>query len=194
MINENNNADTTYITTGEAGGNTFCIDHSIRGTSKCKHCKSIITKGCLRIGKHAWFKNKQILNFFHVKCAFNMFLKSRVVSNVVRNVDEIDGFNIITPEEQSLVKDYISHFLSNIPKKLPSGRATEITQPNRKPKSQYFRPKALSLPSIKIMFTNADQLTSTKIVELKNVIQIENPPLVAVSEVKLKKFKGSYYD
>ena len=64
-----------------------------------------------------------------------MFLKARVVSNVVRNVDEIDGFNIITPEEQSLVKDYISHFLSNILKKLPAGRATEITQPNRKPKS-----------------------------------------------------------
>ena len=50
------------------------------------------------------------LNFFHVKCAFAMFRKARLMSNVISNVDEINGFNIITPEEQSLVKDHISHF------------------------------------------------------------------------------------
>ena len=161
---------------------------TIRGTSK--HCKNIIMKGCLRIGKYVWFKNKHILNFFHVKCAFTMFRKARLASNVISNVDEIDGFNIITPEEQSLVKGHISHFLSHIPKQSSPARLKETAQPNNKPKSQNFRPKALSIPSIKILYTNADQLTSPKMVEFKKVI--ENPLLVAISEVKLK--KGAYHD
>ena len=36
------------------------------------------------------------------------------------------------------------------------------------------------------MFTNADQLTTSKIIELRNLIQTEKPLLVAMSEVKLK--------
>ena len=36
------------------------------------------------------------------------------------------------------------------------------------------------------MFTNADQLTSPKIIELKKNIQDEKPLIVAVSEVKPK--------
>ena len=37
-------------------GNKFSIDHSIRGTAKCKVCKKIIPKDELRIGKSVLFK------------------------------------------------------------------------------------------------------------------------------------------
>ena len=109
-----------------------------------------------------------------------------MVSNVISNVGEIDGFNIITPEEQSLVKDHISDFLSHKPKQLSPARLKETAQPKNQPKSQNFRHKGLPIPSIKLLFTNADQLTSPKMAELKKVILIENPLLVAIREVKLK--------
>ena len=67
-----------------------------------------------------------------------MICNAKLMSNVISNVDEIDGFNSITPEEQSLVKDLISHFLSHIPKELSSARLKETEQPNSKPKLQNF--------------------------------------------------------
>ena len=39
------------------------------------------------------------------------------------------------------------------------------------------------------MFTNADQLTSSKMIELKKIIEKEKPLIVAVSEVKPKIYK-----
>ena len=89
-----------------------------------------------------------------------MFRKAMMLSNVISNVGEIGGINIITPEEQSLVKDHIYHFLSHIPKQLSSARRKETAQPNNKPKSKNSRPKAHFYPAIKILFTNADQLTA----------------------------------
>ena len=44
------------------------------------------------------------------------------------------------------------------------------------------------------MFTNADQLTTSKIIELRDLIQTEKPLLVAVSEVKLKNSEHTEVD
>ena len=41
----------------------FTVDHSIKGTAKCKLCKKVIVKGDLRIGKSAAFKEKVIIKF-----------------------------------------------------------------------------------------------------------------------------------
>ena len=58
---------------------------------------------------------------------------ARMVSDFISHVDEIDGFNIITPD-----------FLSQ----LSPARLKETAQPNNKPKLQNFRPKALPLPCL----------------------------------------------
>ena len=39
---------------------------------------------------------------------------------------------------------------------------------------------------MKVLFTNSDQLTTLKMAELKTKIKLENPLIVAVSEVKVK--------
>ena len=44
-----------------------------------------------------------------------------------------------------------------------------------------------NIKNLKILFTNADQLTSSKIIELKQLINQEKPSIVAVSEMKLKR-------
>ena len=38
--------------------------------------------------------------------------------------------------------------------------------------------------TLKVMFTNADQMTPSKMVELKKLIEIEKPLIVAVTELK----------
>ena len=44
----------------------------------------------------------------------------------------------------------------------------------------------LNLPSIKIMYTNSNQLTTSKMTELQKKIEHEKPLIVAVCEVKPK--------
>ena len=44
----------------EETANIFKVDHSIRGTAKCKECKKQISKNELRIGKMVRFKEKTI--------------------------------------------------------------------------------------------------------------------------------------
>ena len=53
-------------------------------------------------------------------------------------------------------------------------------------KSRKSRLKKYNVPSIKIMFTNSDQLTPSKIDELKTRINQEKPLIIAVSEKKTK--------
>ena len=57
--------------------NIFSIDYSKRGTAKCKKCKKIIAKGVVRIGKKVPFKVGHIVQFFHLECAFQSFLKAK---------------------------------------------------------------------------------------------------------------------
>ena len=51
---------------------------------------------------------------------------------------------------------------------------------------QKMKLKQLGLHTLKVMFTNADQMTPSKIVELKKLIEIEKPLIVAVTELKQK--------
>ncbi len=47
-----------------------------------------------------------------------------------------------------------------------------------------------NLPEIKVLFTNADQLTPSKMSELKNYILREKPLIIGVCEVKPKNGKS----
>ena len=114
--------------TNDEAKNKFSVDYSIRGTSKCKHCKNRIIKGCLRIGKRVLFKDKYILAFFHLDCAFKMFHKARLLSNIIQDVDEIDGFSNLSIEEQKLIKDRISTVDLYKPQKLPSNLSKQIPE------------------------------------------------------------------
>lgn len=63
-------------------------------------------------------------------------------------------------------------------------KKTSIKNDNRNTKSPHKT--SLKLPSIKILYANADQLTSSKKAELLKRIEIQNPLLVALCEVKPK--------
>ena len=84
-INDNTN-DATSV-------NKFSIDYSKRGTAKCRKCKKVISKGIVRIGKNVPFKVGHIIQYYHVDCAFKSFLKAKLETSVITNIDEIDGLS-----------------------------------------------------------------------------------------------------
>ena len=170
--------------------NKFCVDYSKRGTARCKSCKKIIPKDELRMGMYTVFKGKTMISFYHVACFFKRM--RRVESNVVQSSNEIDGFNEILIADQNLINQLIKG--ENETRTLPV--ATTYGKKNRtiinapvQGKEKSKKLKMLKKPSIKVMFTNADQFTHAKKNELQQRIVTEKPMIVVVSEINPKNGK-----
>ena len=88
-------------------GTIFSIDYSKRGTAKCKVCKKAIDRHELRLGKLVPYKTEHIIRYLHVDCAFNSFRRARLVSNVVKDSSELDGFELIKVDDKILIKQRI---------------------------------------------------------------------------------------
>ena len=173
---------------GNMLGKIFCVDYSKRGTARCKKCKKAITKGEIRIGKSVQFKDKYIYQYYHVHCLFLSFQKARTARNVISNIDDLDGADSILEAERREIEKLISDFNSNKKKPLPLEYERKSIKHKplilEDPKQRRTRLRPTNIPSIKIMYTNADQMT--KNIELIKRIEKEKPLIVAVCEVKLK--------
>ena len=170
------------------GSNKFSIDISKSGTAKCKKCRKLITKGTFRIGKLVPFKVGHINQFFHVDCAFDSFLEARLETNVIRDLNEINGIELVPVEVKSRICTLINDTVAKITRPLgkPKMKINESVVLQTTSKSRKASLKSLSLPSLKVMFTNADQLSPSKMVELRKQVEKEKPLIIAVSEVKQK--------
>ena len=143
--------------------NKFCIEQQIAKNAK----KNI--KDDLRIGKHVPFQIGHILQYYHVECAFESFLRAKVSSNSINNMTELDGIDLITNDEKTRIEKLIQETISMRTKPFTEGPVV-----NLKPVSMMNTPqcrlnmlKCTNLPSMKLMFTNADQLTTSKMTELR---------------------------
>ena len=166
--------------------NKFSIDYSKRGTAKCKICKKCIPKNELRIGVYTVFKGKTITYYHHVACCFLKMKKARVELNVIQSPKDIDGFEEISEADQEVIVKLIDEDKSK--RKAPFPLALDKKRPVRLITASERRKKLtmLKVPSIKVLFTNADQFTHAKKNELEQRIVTEKPMIVAVSEVKPK--------
>ena len=167
-------------------GNKFCVDYSKRGTAKCKICKKCIPTNELRIGAYVFFKGKTITSFHHVTCFFRKMKRARVASNVIRSPSDIDGFeNISEADQQSIVKSIEEDKSERTtPISTTYGKRHKVTKISLGERRKKL--KMMKTPSVKILFTNADQFTHAKKDELQQRIVTEKPMLIAVSEVKSK--------
>ena len=167
------------------------VDHSKRGTCRCRKCKKVITKGEIRIGKSAVFKSKTILQYHHAQCIFKSFKNARLEKNIIKDISQIDGVENITDQEKQrlccLIEDMTLNRASR--EKKSSKKRKEPLPMQESAASRTARLKSTNLPSMKIMCTNADQMTSSKMMELKELIQNKKPLIVAVCEVKPKTAK-----
>ena len=164
------------------------MDYSIRGTAKCRICKKCIEKDQLRIGKSAPYKDRVILQYNHITCIFKRFHNAKSNQNVVTHADQLVGFNDLNETDKL-------HLLNLIDTE--NGRRKKIPPPAQKKQKVCVSPEApiqvrkarlktTNMESLPVLFTNADQLTTSKMAELRTRIQQVKPMIVAISEVKPK--------
>ena len=97
----------------ELKGNKFSIGYSKSGKAKCKNCSKLIGKDSLRIGKLVPFKDTHIHQFYHLTCAFELFKRARVASNIISKVSEVDGVENITEAEKSNLEYLITQSIAS---------------------------------------------------------------------------------
>ena len=151
-----------------------------------KNVKKRIPKLELRIAKSSRFNNKEIKIFFHVKCIFESFTKARKQTVLLHVIVKLR----VSIKSKALINALISKVKPIVeksdPKPLKKQAILDFVAVTKKSKSI-----CLKQPSIKIMYSNADQLTHSKIGELKTKINSEKPLVVALCEVKQKR-KAEY--
>ena len=169
----------------------FLIDYSIKGTAKCKECKTKIDKGQLRIGKLVNYKLIHYYQYRHVSCAFKSFGRARTRRNVITDINDVDGTELLTLPDLSFICDLIQ--TENVKRKfLPDLRKGKGPSQNKEmaQKDGMIKVKQANLPVIPILFTNADQLTTSKMTELRNRIKVEKPLIIGICEIKPKNSKN----
>ena len=137
------------------------------------------------------FKTKYILQYHHLNCAFESFQKARVCTHVIERTEDIANFDLITDGDKERVKSLIDQTIASRKKPLsePRRRRKEPIEMQEAPNVRLSRLKSANLPSLKVLYTNADQMTTTKKSELVNLIEREQPLIVAVCEAKPKNAK-----
>ena len=167
----------------------FIVDYCKRGTTKCRRCKKNIAVNELRIGKSIKFNSKNIYQYFHVACAFKSFEKAKSAANTITCMDDIMGFDLIRDDERMMILQLIDN-VNKKRKKSDTDRAKKFPKPTvtlgECGKTRVARLKSTVIPSLEVMYTNADQLTASKMTELKKLIERKNPLVIAVCEVKPK--------
>ena len=134
----------------------FSVDYCKRGTTKCKVCKKTIPKDELRIGKSVMFKAKFILQFYHVKCAFNAFERAKTDANVINSVDDLDGMNTISATDQCAINLMVTELKTKreqVPRKPTQSKTKPMTPVQEAPNSRLNRLKSSLTPSLGIRYT-----------------------------------------
>lgn len=93
----------------------WIVNYAVNGLSICKdlHClfgDKKIAKGSLRIGRRypSPFDPETVaINWFHAKCMFNQQGRSRVGTQIIGDVSDVDGVNDILLPDQELIHELI---------------------------------------------------------------------------------------
>ena len=99
------------------------------------------------------------------------------------------GFDLIRDDERTMILQLMDEVNAkrmnddaNPIKKAPK----RIVPMGESAKARVTRLKSSNLPALDVLYTNADQLTSSKRTELKKLVESKNPHVPAVCEVKPK--------
>ena len=103
----------------------FSIDYSKRGTAKCRKCNKAITKGEIRIGKSMKFKVWVHLSLLHLDCIFKSFQRAKSTVTIIKDINDINGIESITPQEKLQVKKLIENLNAALKKSSFTYASTE---------------------------------------------------------------------
>lgn len=101
-----------YATRG-GGGRAQCRDLDCLERHEQSGVRTI-EKGCLRIGRRVLMPGshgeeaKMTFLWHHARCIFNSFLRSKKSTRLIESEDDIEDFNVISMEDQSLLRRIIA--------------------------------------------------------------------------------------
>ena len=109
-------------------GKKWTVCYAINGLSVCKDLQCLcgdrkIAKGSLRIGRRypsPFDKDSIAINWFHAKCMFNQQRRSRIGTQIIGSLDDMDGVDNILLADRDLIEELIQGNIELIPDR-PSG-------------------------------------------------------------------------
>ena len=116
-----------------------------------------------------------ILHYFHVECVFETFKRAKDISNVIINASDIAGIQNITHEERTKIEDFIGNLDVDRLKRKKCNKSGRDKQMNKNKMDGRKKLKPHNEPLTKVLFTNGDQMNSTKFQELQKHIDREKP-------------------
>jgi hypothetical protein len=101
----------------------WVVSYALNGLSVCKdlHClcgDKKIAKGSLRIGRRypsPFDPDSIAINWFHAKCMFHQQRRSRVGTQIIGSLDDIDGIDNILLADKDLIEELIHDNIELIP-------------------------------------------------------------------------------
>ena len=126
-------------------GKKWVVGYALNGLSICKdlHClhgDKKIGKGFLRIGRRypsPFDKDSVAINWFHAKCMFNQQKRSRIGTQVIGSLDDMDGIDNLLLADRDLIGELIEGNIELIPNR-------QAQDPENNSKDTYS--KTASLP------------------------------------------------
>ena len=113
-----------------------------------------------------------------------------MATNVIGSITDLDGYGKLGDADKTLINELIAKENAARSKPLPREPDTNKIKPlQTKPKLRKDNLASSHLPAIQVMFTNADQLTSSKMSELLKLVKQKKPLVITVCEVKPKNAK-----
>lgn len=111
----------------------WVVSYALNGLSICKdlHClcgDKKIAKGSLRIGRRypSPFDPESIaINWFHAKCMFHQQRRSRVGTQIIGSLDDLDGIDNILLADKDLIEELIHDNIELIPEVAKENIGTE---------------------------------------------------------------------
>lgn len=97
----------------------FCVERAKQGRATCKKCKQKCLAGELRLAKIVPnpFGDGKMKSWHHVHCLFEQFLKQRPTTKRIESVDDIDGFDGISGDDQREIEGKIEEYAKLIAEK-----------------------------------------------------------------------------
>ncbi|XP_008482327.1 DNA ligase 3-like [Diaphorina citri] len=119
----------------------FWVDRAKTGRSGCKKCKQKIDTGTVRIAKMGYnpFGSGKMKQWHHIDCILEVFKKQRQTTAKIEVVDDMGGWDDLTPEDQEEVLSRFPESLResnkdrDVPeRKIPSSSEKKSKTPKKK--------------------------------------------------------------
>lgn len=154
----------------------FAIEIAKQGRAGCKKCKQKCPQGKLRIAKLVAnpFGEGKMKSWHHVDCLFEVFKKQRQNTRRIESISDIDGWNLLSAENQKLMLGKIEEFdktfhkkFGTSPKKKPAEnnikKTTELVETQETPSSspvKSVKSKELLFKGFRILVADISSVSS----------------------------------